>query len=149
MARERKHLGIYAAALHAAGLPVDVTGTLGQDQAGPLQHLRTCLAALADPDDPVAMLALLRGAVFGFSDADLFAYKQAGGRFGGSIDAPPAVDAELLERFTAARESFARWRSWLRQLPIAATVERVIDDAGLTLVAAAADGEAGPRGRAV
>ena len=149
VARERKHLGIYAAALHAAGLPVDVTGTLGQDQAGPLQHLRTCLAALADPDDPVAMLALLRGAVFGFSDADLFAYKQAGGRFSGSIDAPPALDAAILERFTAARESFARWRSWLRQLPIAATVERVIDDAGLTLVAAAADGEAGPRGRAV
>ena len=31
--RERKHLGVYAAALHAAGLPVDVTGTLGEDQA--------------------------------------------------------------------------------------------------------------------
>ncbi|NCA10922.1 hypothetical protein EBR56_03795, partial [bacterium] len=149
VARERKHLGIYAAALHAAGLPVDVTGTLGEDQAEPLHHLRTCLAALADPDDPVAMLALLRGAVFGFSDADLFAYKQAGGRFGGSIDVPPGLDVALVERFTGAREAFARWRAWLRQLPIAATVERVIDDAGLVLVAAAADGVAGPRGRAV
>ncbi|MFM8379089.1 MAG: UvrD-helicase domain-containing protein, partial [Planctomycetia bacterium] len=149
VARERKHLGIYAAALHAAGLPVDVTGTLGEDQAEPLRHLRTCLAALADPDDPVAMLALLRGAVFGFSDADLFAYKQAGGRFGGSIDVPAGLDPPLAERFSAAKTAFARWRAWLRQLPIAATVERIIDDAGLALLALEADGEAGPRGRAV
>ncbi|MFM8433843.1 MAG: UvrD-helicase domain-containing protein, partial [Planctomycetia bacterium] len=149
VARERKHLGIYAAALHAAGLPVDVTGTLGEDQAEPLRHLRTCLAALADPDDPVAMLALLRGAVFGFSDADLFAYKQAGGRFGGSIDVPAGLDPQLAERFSAAKTAFARWRAWLRQLPIAATVERIIDDAGLALLALEADGEAGPRGRAV
>jgi len=149
VARERKHLGIYAAALHAAGLPVDVTGTLGEDQAEPLRDLRTCLAALADPDDPVAMLALMRGGVFGMSDADLFAYKQAGGRFGGSIDVPAGLDAALAARFAGAREAFARWRAWLRHLPVAATVERVIDDAGLFLVAAAADGEAGPRGRAV
>ncbi len=149
VARERKHLGIYAAACHAAGLPVDVTGTLGEDQAEPLRGLRTCLAALADPDDPVAMLALLRGAVFGFSDADLFAYKSAGGRFGGPIDVPQKLDPALAERFSGTRTAFARWRGWLKHLPVAATVERVIDDAGLLLVAAAADGEAGPRGRAV
>ena len=149
VARERKHLGIYAAALHAAGLPVDVTGTLGEDQAEPLRDLRACLAALADPDDPVAVLALLRGPVFGFSDAELFAYKQAGGRFTGPIDVPAGLEPALAERFTAAREAFGRWRAWLRQLPVAATVERLCDDAGIWLIAAVADGEAGPRGRAV
>ena len=40
------------------------------------------------------------------------------------------------------------WRAWMRHLPMAATVERIIDDAGLFLIAAVADGEAGPRGRA-
>jgi ATP-dependent helicase/nuclease subunit A len=149
VARERKHLGIYAAALHAVGLPVDVTGTLGEDQAEPLRELRTCLAAMADPDDPVALLALVRGAVFGFSDAELFAYKTAGGRFTGGIDVPAGLDAALAARFAAAREAFGRWRAWLRHLPVAATVERIIDDAGLFLIAATADGEAGPRGRAV
>ncbi len=149
VARERKHLGIYAAALHAVGLPVDVTGTLGEDQAEPLRDLRTCLAALADPDDPVAMLALLRGVVFGFSDADLFAYKTAGGRFTGGIDVPTGLEAAVAARCAAARDAFGRWRAWLRQLPVAATVERIIDDAGLFLIAVAADGEAGPRGRAV
>jgi len=149
VARERKHLGIYAAALHAAGLPVEVTGTLGENQAEPLRDLRTCLATLADPDDPVATLALLRGSVFGFSDADLFAYKQAGGRFGGTIDVPSGLDAALAARFSGARGAIARWRTWLRHLPVAATVERVIDDAGLFLIAADADGEAGPRGWAV
>ncbi|MEI6239633.1 MAG: UvrD-helicase domain-containing protein, partial [Planctomycetia bacterium] len=149
VARERKHLGIYAAALHAVGLPVDVTGTLGEDHAEPLRELRTCLAALADPDDPVALLALVRGVVFGFSDAELFAYKMAGGRFTGGIDVPAGLDAALAARFAAARDAVIRWRAWLRQLPVAATVERIIDDAGLFLIAAVADGEAGPRGRAV
>ena len=149
VARERRHLGIYAAALHAAGLPVDVTGTLGEDQAVPLQELRTCLAAIADPDDPVAALAILRGAVFGFSDADLHAYASAGGRFGGGIDAPDALDAGMKGRFAAAQQAFRRWRHWMRHMPVAAAVERLIDDAGLMLIAASAEGEAGPRGRAV
>jgi ATP-dependent helicase/nuclease subunit A len=147
--RERRHLGIYAEALHAVGLPVDVTGTLGADQAEPLRPLRDCLAAVADPDDPVAALALLRGEVFGFSDADLHAYKQAGGRIGGGIDTPATLDQPLGRRFTAAREALARWRRWVRLLPVAAAVDRIIDDAGLMLVAAAAEGEAGPRGRAL
>ena len=146
--RERRHLGIYAEALHAVGLPVDVTGTLGEDQAEPLRTLRDCLAVLADPDDPVAALGLLRGAVFGFSDADLHAYKVQGGRFGGGVDAPAGLEPALRERCEAARDALRRWRRWVRQLPVVAAIERVIDDAGLMLIAAAADGEAGPRGRA-
>lgn len=148
IARERRHLGCYAAALQAAGLPVDVSGTLGEDQAESLGDLRACLAALADPDDPVAALALLRGAVFGFSDADLFAYRSAGGRFGGGVDVPAGLDAALRDRCTGAREALLRWRRWVRHLPMPAAIERIIDDAGLMLVAAAAEG-AGPRGRAV
>lgn len=147
--RERRHLGIYAEALHAVGLPVDVTGTLGEDQAEPLRHLRECLAVLADPDDPVASLAILRGGIFGFSDVDLHAYKTHGGRFGGGLDVPAALEPALRQRFQQARDTVYRWRRWLRQLPVVAAIERVIDDAGLMLIAAAANGEAGPRGRAV
>jgi ATP-dependent helicase/nuclease subunit A len=149
VARERRHLGLYAAALHAVGLPVDVTGTLGDAQAEPLRDLRVCLAALADPDDAVAALALLRGGVFGFSDAELHAYATAGGRFGGGLDVPAAVAAPLRDRLAAARDAIRRWRQWARHLPAAAAVERVIDDAGLLLIAAADEGAAGPRGRAV
>lgn len=146
--RERRHLGVYAEALHAVGLPVDVTGTLGADQAEPLRSLRDCLAAIADRDDPVAMLALLRGELFGMSDADLHAYTQAGGRIGGGIDVPAALDPALRDRFAGARDALAGWRKWVRELPMPAAIERIIDDAGLALVAAAADGAAGPRGRA-
>lgn len=146
--RERRHLGLYAQALHAVGLAVDVTGTLGTDQAEPLRAARDCLAAIAAPDDPVAALAVWRGAVFGFSDADLHAFTQAGGRIGGQGDVPAGLDAALRDRFATARAAVARWRGWFRELPMAAAVERLFDDAGLLLVAAAAEGEAGPRGRA-
>ena len=147
--RERKHLGTYAAALHAVGLPVDVTGTLGADQEESLRAVRVCLAAVADPDDPVALLALLRGPVFGFSDADLYAYRVAGGTFHGGVDEPATLEPAVRRRCAEARGAFARWRRWARRLPVAAAVERIIDDAGLLLIAASAEGEAGPRGRAV
>jgi ATP-dependent helicase/nuclease subunit A len=147
--RERRHLGTYAAALEAVGLPVDVTGTLGADHEESLRALRVCLAAVADPDDPVAVLAMLRGPVFGFSDAELYAYRTAGGRLHGGIDEPAALEPAVRGRWAVARDAFARWRSWARRLPVAAAVERIMDDAGLLLIAALAEGEAGPRGRAV
>ena len=39
------------------------------------------LRALADPQDPLSLVAVLRGPLFGISDPELFAFKQAGGWF--------------------------------------------------------------------
>jgi ATP-dependent helicase/nuclease subunit A len=148
VARERAHLSIYAAALQAAGLAVDVTGAFGADHADSLRALRGCLAAVADPDDPVAILALLRGPVFGLSDSDLFEYRQAGGSFYGGIDVPDSCPPELRIRCTEAKAALRRWRGWAGRLSVASAVEKIIDDAGLLLVASC-QGATGSGGRAV
>jgi len=148
VARERAHLSIYAAALQAVGLSVDVTGGLGADQADALRTLRGCLAAVAAPDDPVAILALLRGAVFGFSDDELLDYKRNGGTFSGGIDKPTGLAPQLRQRCSEARASLWRWRQWGRRLPVAAAVERIIDDAGLLLIASW-HGTTGSSGRSI
>jgi ATP-dependent helicase/nuclease subunit A len=148
VARERAHLSIYAAALQAAGLAVDITGAFGADHADSLRALRGCLAAVADPDDPVAILSLLRGPVFGLSDADLFEYRQAGGSFYGGIDVPDSCPPDLRNRCAEAKSALRRWRGWAGRLSVASAVEKIIDDAGLLLVASC-QGETGPGGRAV
>jgi ATP-dependent helicase/nuclease subunit A len=148
VARERAHLSIYAAALQAAGLAVDVTGAFGADHADSLRALRGCLAAVADPDDPVAILALLRGPVFGLSDSDLFEYRQAGGSFYGGIDVPDSCPPDLRNRCAEAKAALRRWRGWTGRLPVASAIEKIIDDAGLLLVASC-QGATGPGGRAV
>lgn len=148
VARERAHLSIYAAALQAAGLSVDVTGAFGADHADSLRALRGCLAAVADPDDPVAILALLRGPVFGLSDSDLFEYRQAGGSFYGGIDVPDSCLPALRNRCAEAKVALRRWRGWAGRLSVASAVEKIIDDAGLLLVASC-QGATGSGGRAV
>ena len=39
------------------------------------------MRALADPQDALALVAVLRGSFFGISDRELFAFKQSGGWF--------------------------------------------------------------------
>ena len=144
-------LSTYAVALNAQGVPVDVTGRKGADHAETLSMLRMCLQLTVDADDPVAALAVLRGPVFGFTDRELHQYKRAGyridGRFhrSGKVEAPMAED--LAARFEDAARLLARWRRFAHRLPVAAAVERIVDDAGLFLVAAAAGEVAGSQGR--
>jgi ATP-dependent helicase/nuclease subunit A len=142
-------LSTYANALNAAGLPCDVTGRKGPDSREDLALLQLCLRVVADADDTVAALAVLRGPVFGFGDADLHAFRLAGGRIDGRMFVPESLAVEdLAASLRSAAETFQRWRRIAGSLPLAAALERIADDAGLLLVASVAGGRAGRRGRA-
>jgi len=141
-------LSTYANALLAVGLPCDVTGRKGPDSEDDLRMLRLCLKAITDPDDAVAALAVLRSPVFGFSDAELYAFRAAGGKIRGWLQVPASLPAELHNRYEAAAEALSRWIKMAGSLPLPAAVEAIADQAGLLLIASAADGQAGRRGRA-
>jgi ATP-dependent exoDNAse (exonuclease V) beta subunit/RecB family exonuclease len=142
-------LSTYAEALNAVGLPCDVTGRKGPDSKPDLALLHLCLRVVADTDDTVAALAVLRGPVFGFSDADLHAFHRVKGRIDGRLFVPDSLaDKALAARLRSAAETFHRWRRIAGALPLAAAIETIADDAGLMLVASAADGRAGRQGRA-
>ena len=146
---DTSELSTYAAALNAVGLPCDVTGRKGIHAAEELALLQRCLQVVADADDTVAALAVLRGPLFGFSDADLYAVRRAGGRIDGRLHLPHGFGNEALAaRMREAASAFLRWRRLAGSLPVAAAIERIADDAGLLLVASAAGGLAGRRGRA-
>ena len=142
-------LSTYAAALNAVGLPCDVTGRKGMHAADALTPLQLCLRVVVDAEDTVAALAVLRGPAFGLSDAELYEFHRAGGRVDGRLHLPERLgDTPLAGRVRAAAEAFTRWRRFAAKLPLAAAVERISADAGLPLVASAAGGLAGRRGRA-
>ncbi len=79
--RNRKYLSLYARTLQVYGIPHRVTGGAALNEVEELKLLHACLRAVTRPDDPVALVAVLRSELFGVSDAALFAFKQAGGRF--------------------------------------------------------------------
>ena len=78
---EKKHLFDYAQALQKLKIPHSVTGASALSQVHELSLLLTCLKSLAEPENPVLLVAVIRGPLFGIPDDQLYAYKLAGGRF--------------------------------------------------------------------
>jgi ATP-dependent helicase/nuclease subunit A len=81
LTRKRKNLAVYAEALEALQVPVEVSGAGAFGQSEEVAQLALLLRALSDPQDGVSLVGVLRGPLFGISDQDLFAFRQAGGWF--------------------------------------------------------------------
>ncbi len=129
IARDTKRLSRYADALLALGIPHEVTGGTVLNEMREVAVLHALARAALEPDDPVAVVAALRSEAFGFSDRELFAHRQAGGRF----DWRSEAGGKMGEAFAVLR----RYADWLGQLPATVALERIALEAGLFVLAAA------------
>ncbi|MFK8113515.1 MAG: UvrD-helicase domain-containing protein [Rubripirellula sp.] len=123
-------LQFYSSALDRRGIPNQVTGSNALASIEELRILTTCLRVIDDVHNPIPYIALLRGAAFGFSDQDLFQYKQAGGRFSYQ-SLPNDLPEPLQSRFQQANGRLKEYAEWLKRLPFAAAAERIAWDLGL------------------
>ena len=140
VSRIKARMGLYAQCLQRLGIPHQVTGGSALNQVRELALLHRCLRAVCEPDNPVALVAALRGELFGLSDAALYAFKRAGGWFSFRSTVPEGLDEATMAAFADAFIRFSRYAGWLARLPVAAAVERVCADLGLMLLAATAPG---------
>ena len=76
--RNTSNLSLYARKLQELGVPHQVTGGTALNELQELYLLYTCLRAVVRPDDPVALVGLLRSELFGISDQALYTFNQAG-----------------------------------------------------------------------
>jgi ATP-dependent helicase/nuclease subunit A len=139
--RNTANLSRYAGALQALGVPHHVTGGTALNELEELPLLCACLRALVRPDDPVALIGVLRSELFGISDAALYEFKRAGGQFSfrqpvPSIGLSPEHDAALRDSLGRLQRYFG----WLDALPAVTCIERIADDLGLLARACAAPG---------
>jgi len=81
LTRTKTRISTYAQTLARAGIPYTVTGSEDLGDSDELRALVDLLTCALRPDDPVAAVAYLKGALAGWSDDDLFRFRQAGGRF--------------------------------------------------------------------
>ncbi|MFO0905739.1 MAG: UvrD-helicase domain-containing protein [Pirellulales bacterium] len=140
VARNKWNLARYAQKLQELGVPHQVTGGSALGQVPELALLVKCLAALLEPDNPVALLAVLRGDLFGFSDEVLFAYREAQGKFSFRATVPDKTPEKAARLFANAFERLQRYAYWLNRLPPLAAIERIAADLGLIAQAATAKG---------
>lgn len=129
--RVKKHLEIYAHKLYDLGIPAQVSGGSAWRQVVQLRLMADCLRALSDPDNPVALVAVLRSELFGFSDVDLYAYRNARGTLSFREDVPECLAEDAAQRFRNAFMKMRRYWRWTRQLPLVSAVERIASDLGL------------------
>ena len=136
LTRTRRYLSEYSRALEEQGVPYDVTGAGSLRSSGELRALVDALEAVLRPDDPVALIACLRGPLHGLGDDDLYRLRRAGWGFRLTQDGPEGLEAPLDERLDGALRGLRKLRSDLDRLPAAAALERFIEGSGLAAVAA-------------
>ena len=155
--RNKGHMTLYARKLQEAGIPHQVTGGSALNEVRELGMLHACLRAVAHPDDPVALVAVLRGELFGVSDRHLYAFRKAGGRFSYRAEVPRAAEGAgrgetFPDLFSEVFGRLRRYDRWLSRLPPVAAVERIAGDLGLFALAGTRPGgdvEAGSLAKAL
>ncbi len=130
--RQRRHMSSYARALESRGVPCEITGGGAFGESQELGELLTLLEAVADPDDPVPLVAALRGPVFGIDDTALYRFVRAGGRFSFRTEPPEEADVRIRRAFEKLREG----EELSRRLPPGAAIATFSGGIGWTALAA-------------
>jgi len=138
--RNTKNLSRFARKLQELGIPHQVTGGSALNEVLELALLHTCLRTAIAPQDPMALLAVLRSELFGLSDVTLYRFKKSGGHFSFHSTVPEALDANERAAFADAFGRLQRFATWLSALPPVAAIERIVSDLGLSALACAVPG---------
>jgi ATP-dependent helicase/nuclease subunit A len=131
--RRRKFMDIYAAELERRGIACEIAGGGAFGESEELADLMPLLEALADPDNPVPLVAALRGPLFGVDDEALYRFARAHGRFHFRSEPPPETDSRIRRAFELLRQA----ETLVETLPPAAAISRLVDRLGVTALAAA------------
>jgi ATP-dependent helicase/nuclease subunit A len=138
LTRKKKNLEQYSSALEALEIPVEVNGAGAFGDSQEVRQLALLLNALADPQDSVSLVGVLRGPLFGLSDQELFAYRQAGGWF--SIFAEITSKIPEVAPVAAAIASLRQMFRWTQMMPVGAALERILEHTGYLALAATSPG---------
>ena len=156
LTRSKSRLGIYTETLARHGIPYTVTGSEDLGESDELKAVVDLLRSALRPDDPVAAVAYLKGALSGWSDEDLYRFREAGGRFDQMDEPVPetVLDALGSERASRCKTSIDRLRqvrALMRETRPGVGIEQIVDDLGLLAGAAhpAESAEASVRAGAV
>jgi ATP-dependent helicase/nuclease subunit A len=135
LSQKREFLEGMARELEARQIPYDLTGAGGFGDDPGVAAMLTLLGALADPDNPVLVVAVLTGPLFGYSDQDLYDFTQTGGRFT-FLAKPPEADPVPVGIPRALGRLHDLWRLTLDRSP-AAAVAGILEAVGILPLAAA------------
>jgi ATP-dependent helicase/nuclease subunit A len=138
--RYRERLSLYADELQKYGIPYSITGGATLNEPRELNLLTLCLKAVLNPDNPVVLVGVLRSELFGISDAALYSYKKAGGKFNYNASIPETLMKPDAGTFIEAFETLKLFHKIMSKIPPIAALEKIIDILGLIPLACMGSG---------
>ncbi len=130
--RYRKNMPLYARALEARAIPYEVAGGGAFRDSSEIKTLLPFLQALADPDNPVPLVAALRGPLFGVADSALYRFRRNGGGFSFRSAPPEGTDPGIVRAY----QIFLEAERLADSLPPGAAIARICERLGWTAHAA-------------
>jgi ATP-dependent helicase/nuclease subunit A len=136
LTRNKGRLAVFAEELASRDVPYALSGGEDLGSSSELRALVDLLACAGRPDDPVARVAYLRGALVGLSDEELYRLKSAGFNYGRpEFELPEAakqkLSDELARRTERALSHLKAARSLLEKGRPAAAIGKIVDRTGL------------------
>jgi ATP-dependent helicase/nuclease subunit A len=127
----RNQLHVYGESLSRWRIRHQVSGGSQLNTFAGLRLMHLLLHAATHPEDDVAFVGLLRSELCGLSDAELFDYHQAGGRFDWRVNEIPSCSGSVSIRQLG--HHLRRLASDLGRMTIGAALERTLAELGLLL----------------
>jgi len=129
LTKTREFIHLYAEQLDSFGVPADTSGSTTVYEE--LLALYQLARYLEDSADKPALLAVMRGMLFGLSDRQLWAYKQEGYSF--SLFDLPSLEAcsEGAKAVVTVLGRLQKYKEWVRTLSAAAAFSHIVDDLGV------------------
>lgn len=131
LTRTSGYLSHYAQALEEHSIPFEITGGNRLGEADVLHTLIDFLETVYMPDNPLPLLAYLRGDLVGLGDDTLYAFKKAGGDFNWTRDLPKGMDRKLHRTFEQAYDHLKKASKWLQSLSPDTAIARCVQRLGL------------------
>lgn len=126
---QMEHLQAYGNMLTRWGIRNQISGGAQLNTYPGLRLIQLLLQSVSQPENTTALVGLLRSELCGLSDAQLYAYRHAGGTFQWSVDEPFTVPhAAIVNSFFAQMRQFA---SDMGRMPVVGALERILDRLGL------------------
>jgi ATP-dependent helicase/nuclease subunit A len=129
--RYKSGMDIYARILSEYGIPVTVSGYASINQSQNIRELLKLLRLLKDPENQVLLVAVLRGIFYGFSDQELYEYKEAGGKFNFFSDIPDTLENDFKQRLQDTFGKLRMYYFWCSQLLPVNALEKIMIHSGL------------------
>ncbi len=133
LVRYKRNMDLYARALEKRGLPFEITGSNTLVKSEAIREIINLARALAEPDNPIYTVAVLRGLFFGISDQQLFRFKTHGGWFNylGAADKSSPTNDKDIKQIHQCLQKMKEWWGWKKAYPATVVLEKILEETGI------------------